>query len=213
MFLWISCNGEVRFGHEVIFFKNLDLGGVNFKTSSEFGPLDMRGVFTRNGLVYKVWNVENSRVETFLNAVKSGYFNNLTKIKYLIFDDDQNCRGYVIPEGKLIDIRLLSSRDEAFYKMNERNCYSAWYIKNNKFEKLLNELIIALDKFGYIFLDFSPVNLIELDGGCYIIDLDSVFFVDEIMELYKKKRGSFDFFLSCFPIEYKEAVSEYIKSK
>ena len=204
---------EINGEYEIVFLEDLNANSISYKTSpNEHGSVDRRGIFIENGLVYKVWNEDYSRSKTFLAAVNAGYFNTVSKIKYIIFDHNNNCRGYVIPPGKIVNLPSLTSKGEASYTMNNRQCYSLWHIKNDKFTKLLRNLISLLDSHGYIFIDFTPPNLIELDGNYYIIDLDAVFSRKEVVELYQKKRYQFDFYMSCIPYIYKDKVINYIVS-
>jgi hypothetical protein len=197
--------------YSVMQFEQLNLTSLHPETEPKKSD-DQRCVFSDEKFIYKIWNADYDRSECFVRACEEGYFQNLTQIVSLIFDSNQKCRGYIMPKGRPLEITHLSP-SEAVYTVSEAGTIVSWDIYDVRYHALLSAAISSLDTSSFVFLDFSPYNIVEIDRKYYLMDLDSVYSFEEVQEWSSNKSGYLHFVLSCGPTEYENAVIRKLTRK
>ena len=119
----------------------------------------------KNKLYYKVFNKGYIRRQNFITAYEAGFFDKLAPALVGLIYDDEDIIGYVTKEGKLL------SDSEFDFKVVPEG-----------FLTLLKETIKDTNLFYY---DLVPINIIKVDGKLSLIDLESVYHLDELYDLDK----------------------------
>tara|TARA_R110000744_G_scaffold136288_1_gene246070 strand:- start:240 stop:1985 length:1746 start_codon:yes stop_codon:yes gene_type:complete len=117
-----------------------------------------------NSLYYKVFHAEYCRVNNFRKAIESNFFDGLAPaLTSLIMDDVDNIIGYVTKEGPLLSA----------------NEFDIHLIPQDFFRILKNRI----KESGMFFYDLVPHNIILVDGKLSLIDLESVYDLNEYHKL------------------------------
>ena len=126
-----------------------------------------RSVFwdKKNKLYYKVFDKGYIRRQNFITAYEAGFFDKLAPALIGLIYDDEEIVGYVTKEGKLL------SDSEFDFKVVPEG-----------FLTLLKETIKDTNLFYY---DLVPINIVKVDGKLSLIDLESVYHLDELYDLDK----------------------------
>ena len=126
-----------------------------------------RSVFwdKKNKLYYKVFNKGYIRRQNFITAYEAGFFDKLAPALIGLIYDNEDVVGYVTKEGKLL------SDSEFDFKVVPEG-----------FLTLLKETIKDTNLFYY---DLVPINIIKVDGKLSLIDLESVYHLNELYDLDK----------------------------
>ena len=119
----------------------------------------------KNKLYYKVFNKGYIRRQNFITAYEAGFFDKLAPALIGLIYDDEEIVGYVTKEGKLL------SDSEFDFKVVPEG-----------FLTLLKETIKDTNLFYY---DLVPINIVKVDGKLSLIDLESVYHLDELYDLDK----------------------------
>ena len=122
-------------------YEDIDIPNINSSSVHYVKDVDgsFRMIFKQGSHVFKIWNAKYPPAKTFLDAAEAGFFDEIAKIDYLIFDKDNNCRGYVSPIGKPIRREDLAE-ELVEYKINKRSCYCFWHINLPIFLDLLEKI-------------------------------------------------------------------------
>ena len=113
-----------------------------------------------NRLYYKIFHAEYCRVNNFRKAIESNFFDGLAPaLTNLIIDDVDNIIGYVTKEGPLLSA----------------NEFDIHLIPQDFFRILKNRI----KESGMFFYDLVPHNIILVDGKLSLIDLESVYDLNE----------------------------------
>tara|TARA_R110001606_G_scaffold343773_1_gene492363 strand:- start:14376 stop:16124 length:1749 start_codon:yes stop_codon:yes gene_type:complete len=119
-----------------------------------------------NRLYYKIFHAEYCRVNNFRKAIESNFFDGLAPaLTNLIIDDVDNIIGYVTKEGPLLSA----------------NEFDIHLIPQDFFRILKNRI----KESGMFFYDLVPHNIILVDGKLSLIDLESVYDLDEYHKLHE----------------------------
>jgi glycosyltransferase involved in cell wall biosynthesis len=119
----------------------------------------------KNKLYYKVFNKGYIRRQNFITAYEAGFFDKLAPALIGLIYDDEDVVGYVTKEGKLL------SDSEFDFKVVPEG-----------FLTLLKETIKDTNLFYY---DLVPLNIIKVDEKLSLIDLESVYQMDDLYDLDK----------------------------
>ncbi len=122
-------------------------------------------------LVYKVWNKKYEYAVNFINALKEGFFDGIALVESVIFDKQGYCRGYVCPKGQMSKPLVLT---ESLPIAGGCVRFLSWKQQDKKYKKFYKQLIENTKATHYAFVDYTPFNLIFLNGEYYLIDLESV---------------------------------------
>jgi len=117
-----------------------------------------------NKLYYKIFHAEYCRVNNFRKAIESNFFEGLAPaLISLIMDGVGNIIGYVTKEGPLLSA----------------NEFDSHLIPRDFFRILKNRI----KESGMFFYDLVPHNIILIDGEPSLIDLESVYDIEEYTNL------------------------------
>jgi len=112
-----------------------------------------------SGLYYKIFHPDYCRIDNFRKAIEAKFFDGLAPaLTGLIYDSD-NLMGYVTKAGPLL------SANEFDYHL----------IPQDFFRILKNRI----KECGMFFYDLVPHNIIRIDGNLSLIDLESVYDLEE----------------------------------
>ncbi len=122
-------------------------------------------------LYYKVWDPYYQRSPFFLGTVKAGFFNNLAPLVSIIYDKNNQCRGYVATGGILVR----DNADKSGLKINSLGHIAPTEQQTNQnYIEFYKQLLSNSINSQYAFVDMPPQNIIEIDTQFYLIDLESV---------------------------------------
>src|SRR3990167_2761373 len=181
-----------------ILLESLDLSSLSVTKIAE-DSVSSRCVYRDNNFFYKVWNVTYPRVPTFIVALQKGYFDHLALIDKLIVDRDGNCRGYIIRRAD----HMGDSAGIKCYTNAEKHVVFLDALQQNKeYRRLYGAIIKRVMSHGFVYLDFTPGNVIEYSLRYYLIDLESVYTVAELQDMWNKQRGLFVSHLKVLPSDF-----------
>lgn len=135
--------------------------------------------------VLKVWQKNYPSKDNFLSALRANFYEGITLLTALIFDNDNECRGYILPY--MIDRMFNRVRWESFGFILEKNkininIFSKYEVQPQIYKELFDKLIDRAKNKKYVSLDFCPDNIaINLDDKqAYLIDLEDVQLIAKI---------------------------------
>lgn len=184
-------------------FEDLPIQNVLYKKGED----GQRAVFFLNNKFYKIWDENHKKRNLFYRAYQEGFFDHISLIDTIIMDCVHNCRGYVMSKGVQVQI---TNEKNATYSMSQRGCYVHWNIDDAYFDQFIENMIQSLLNYQYVFIDFSPVNVIKFDNDYYIIDLESIVTLQEFYDFYTKNNSLYNFYLNSMPIKYQKCVHDVI---
>ena len=116
-----------------------------------------------NKLYYKIFHVDYCRVNNFRKAIKANFFEGLAPALTSLIYDANTVVGYVTKEGPLLSA----------------NEFDSHLIPRDFFRILKNRI----KESGMFFYDLVPHNIILIDGVPSLIDLESVYDINEYSKL------------------------------
>ena len=154
-----------NFGNTFLTIRNkynrIDDNGVNHGRSIYYDK--------QNNIYYKLFHKDYCRLDNFIKAYKSGFFQDLAPALTAIIYDRDDIVGYVSKGGKVIS-------DSEF---------DTHLIPQEFTEKLLKKI----EDTKMFFYDFIPSNIITLDDGSIsLIDLESVYNLTDLFRI--KEHGA-----------------------
>ena len=115
---------------------------------------------SNNKLYYKIFHPDYCRINNFRRAVKANFFEGVASaLTHLIYDQWNEIVGYVTKEGPIL------SPNEFDYQLIPKDFFR---ILKNKIKEC-----------GMFFYDLVPHNIILIDGVPSLIDLESVYDINE----------------------------------
>ncbi len=194
-------------GIDKVFIDQIDLGKLNLihKLGNLQDKKGYRSVYkdTNCLLYYKIWSKDYWLAKNFIGAFKSGFYDGLTSLTALIYDNTGRCRGYVSQAGESVfsscsNMVIIIEPNSGFpiiapFVNQKDKAYRRFYT-------LLCERIIAT---GYAYIDFSPSNTIILNGDYKLIDLESVMLISSVDQSF--------FACLSYPSDYKNFISQMKK--
>lgn len=117
--------------------------------------------------------------KNFLDALQANFYDKITKITALIFDEDQECRGYIAPV--FID-RKFNRKLWDSYKINLElgsigvKIFSSYKNQPESYKNFFDQMIENTKLSKFFFPDFCPDNIafsLE-ENRIYLIDLEDV---------------------------------------
>lgn len=126
-----------------------------------------RVTYKKDGFYYKVFDVDYVRTHILASVLKyTDFFQSgiTSALEGFIYDNNE-LRGYVTKVGNVLS-------DNEFDT----------HLIPDEFKKRALEV---MEKCGVVFYDFVPSNIIEIDGEFSLVDLESVYYVDDIDELLR----------------------------
>ena len=116
-----------------------------------------------NKLYYKIFHVDYCRINNFRKAIKANFFEGLAPALTSLIYDANTVVGYVTKEGPLLSA----------------NEFDSHLIPRDFFRILKNRI----KESGMFFYDLVPHNIILIDGVPSLIDLESVYDINEYSKL------------------------------
>ena len=121
-------------------------------------------------------------MSNFESALHSGFLNGLCPaLTDLIYDDDLLI-GYITKEGKTCfakGLPILLDYNE-YIKLTEREKVIDMTSEFEKIHSFLTTVLRNCKKHSKIFYDLDPRNIVEVDGQYSLIDLESVYDLNEL---------------------------------
>lgn len=129
-------------------------------------------------IYYKIWNSNYYFAQTFSEAFKSGFYDDISSLKIIIIDNVLNIRGYGTEQkNKIQTYELVTIDRNSFFEIREIQ-----FQKNKKYIRLFSNLIQKIKKTGYVYLDLHLDNLAQDENNFYIIDLESIVQIKNLIE-------------------------------
>jgi hypothetical protein len=117
-------------------------------------PKKLRRVYYAKGRAIKIWGQEFRGGDKIMRAIPTGYYHNLSPALIgLVFDDEANCRGYVMKKGGLS-------------------------VQPHHYHSMLKRIIEEADRTGIVFTDCIIQNMC-LCGDVCLMDLESICFLQD----------------------------------
>lgn len=153
-------------------------------------------------LFIKIWDTSyTSGTSYFYDAFKKGFYDKLcpTVLQSILIDKNNICRGYICKSGELIHEKESISIEPV--NLRDRIVLPFAVMRKQKdpgfifFYKLLLE---ATANTGYVFVDWTPFNMVYADEQYQLIDLD---------EIRPRHKLSNDFYANvCLPSDYRSTI-------
>lgn len=169
-------------------FKPEDLPeGSNWEQRSSYYKKRNRTVYLTKDhkFVLKVWQKDYPSRENFLSALRANFYKGIASLSALIFDEDNELRGYISPY--MVDRTFQRTKWESFGFVLEKgpinvSIFSDYCKQPQIFKDLFDKLINRSNTSDYISLDFCPNNVVinAHDKKAYIVDLEDVYKATEI---------------------------------
>ena len=148
----------------------------------------------------KIWNKDYYWGFFFKKANILKIHKNISLLKYIIYDKDENILGYATRGGKVVTDLKKKMR---FCKLiiDNKN------FQNEKYNDLLKRLYKLMEKKGVVYLDLLPWKIAEYNGKYYFFDLETFVRFEDLFKVYTYKK-----LLHYCPIEY-EVYSKSLIAK
>lgn len=167
-------------------------GGLNF---------DRKVYFDKESRQYvKIWSKNYAYAPCFMEAVNKSFFEGIAPIKYIIFDKQFFCRGYITTA--LNDFQAVQNN---LVILNGRILSISR--QNDAFKIFFEHLKMKILATKLIYLDLTPANVCYDGSNYYLVDLEAVFNVARC----KKNFLDFKHSLLCNPPEYIVFVNHFLK--
>jgi hypothetical protein len=160
--------------------------------------------------VVKIWQKKYPSTVNFLAALKAGFYDGIAKISGLIFDEEDECRGYISPY--MTDRTYNRHKWDIFgFKVEKGDInvkiFSIYDKQPKMYQDLYDALIKNAKKSAYASLDFCPDNIAVDDGdnNAYLVDLEDV----QPVEMLKNELIARVFFVYN-PRDYLEQLTDLI---
>lgn len=138
-----------------------------------------------HNFVLKVWQKNYPSKDNFLLALHADFYKEIALVSALIFDEDNECRGYISPY--MIDRTFNRAEWESFGFVLEKNkinvnVFSHYDLQPQIYKDLFDRLISRGRATKYVSLDFCPNNIAisVQDKMAYLVDLEDVHTVTEL---------------------------------
>lgn len=165
-----------------------------------------RRVYTDGVRYYKIWDPGYPTAETFVAAVKLGYFDRLARIDSLILDASGTCRGYVLPAGKSGTLSLKTHQNAHSYTALLPSSF-----QNSPYQTFYSLLCQRTKSCRMIYFDLVAPNIVAFGKTYCMIDLESVYTTQQLIEKFHKTRTAFLCNFFHLPDDYQVFVIEQIK--
>jgi len=129
-----------------------------------FGVNQGRMVYKGDGVYYKVFDRGYCRRENFVKALEAGFFEEVAPALQSLIVDGDDIVGYVTKAGEQLGSEF-DRVPEPFYQ----------------------KMLACVDVTNMFFYDLVASNLITIDGRISLIDLESVYDLDELYTIDKHK--------------------------
>lgn len=209
---FILITQSIGLAYEIVRYEDLDLSLLYLckKTITDTHTREVYFDFERNQFV-KTWTAQNSLSKNFLNASKCGFYERLSPLKALIFDQNNDCRGYITwicqRSGDLLGEYKLKTELAHFGFQRLKSIE----VQNLHFRRFYQDLLETCEATGLIYLDFVPENIL-LDNGRYLLaDLEDVYTLKELTTIYDSNVQHFDFIMNTLPGEYAAFIQKKIE--
>jgi len=152
--------------------KNYNISDFNFdsykKVKDKYNRIDAKGVNqgravyfdSKNNRYIKIFHKDYCRRQNFIDALAARFFDELAPALIGLIYDDNEIVGYVSKAG-----RILSNSE-----------YDFQLIPKEMVLKLEHEI----KRTGMFFYDFVPINMVIVDGQVSLIDLESVYKLEDL---------------------------------
>ena len=138
--------------------------------------------------VFKIWQKNYHHMKQFLHAYHANFYDDVSLISALIFDQEEECRGYVTPY--MIDRTFNREKWDTNGFVLEKNrigvnIFSSYNQQPDIYKKLFNQLVDKTKNTGLMMMDFCPNNcaMDPKTGNLYLIDLEDVDCVSTFQKL------------------------------
>ncbi len=135
--------------------------------------------------VLKVWQKNYPSKDNFLLALHANFYKEIVLVSALIFDEDNECRGYISPY--MIDRTFNRAAWESFGFVLEKNkigvnIFSRYNLQPPIYKDLFDRLINRSSTTKYVSLNFCPNNIAisGQDKKAYLVDLEDVHTIKEL---------------------------------
>lgn len=194
--------------YEVINYENIDFTNMT-QCKEAYDHNGHRVVFhdLQHQEFTKIWDQNYCLAEHFLDALNLNFYD-LAPLTTVIFDSEGFCRGYqtkaclynfYADEDFKINLEINSDGFARFCPIESQNIYFQTFYKN---------LLAKIKESGYFYFDFVPSNIVLLDEGYLIVDLESVYTLNQLILLYQSQLVPFESIVETFPLEYQKFIKE-----
>ncbi len=185
-------------GYPIVQYESLDFERLEVRKITNEVNLERSIYYDPVSNVYvKLWQPDFSRNRIFLIALSKGYYKDLAPLIGIIIDRNGKCRGYVT---KSLDYTNLSV---AVYRNNyDYICLQDVTKQNRAYRQFYDKIIERSEKIGFYYLDFVPGNIVTDHESYYLVDLESVFSIEELRTLYRIRPEEYLLILEHLPPDY-----------
>lgn len=199
LFLFFVLISSIQAEVSIVFFKDIDFNQLElFKTKSIYREkkVTVNSYSGPPGCYTKIWDPTYSRAEYFYNAYLKGFFELTapTVLKSIIMDGKNRCRGYIARRGMVYENHwpIKTKRIK-----NSEPFLDIAHQTDSAFKLFYQTILKATRQTNYVYIDFTPFNMVYLDEKYQLIDFDEImplklvdnFFFNDICspECYRKE--------------------------
>jgi hypothetical protein len=194
--------------YAMISYESLDIQQLSLtKTSSEADW--KRSVYydKLNNCFVKLWSASYPLALNFQRALQSSYYQARAQIFGIVVDQDGKIRGYTTAPCLVVE----DIRDTSFKLFYEHN---TWHYKRLQssysqppiFQEFYSHLLLAAKETGLVYLDLTPGNLGFYNQHYYLLDLECVYTIPELVAWWRQKPGEMNRLLEFLPSNYAEFI-------
>lgn len=150
----------------------------------------------QNQLFIKEWGIHYQPSIYFQEACLLDYYQELTPLKEIIYDKNGLCRGYVTYAGESPIPLSVELNEEGYFRLKSALDQPRMY------HQLYSQIIEKILTTQLVYFDLTPSNVIVYQGKLYLIDLESIYPLKEIVERFNYLPQEFQQRLKYLPQDY-----------
>ncbi len=159
-----------------------------------------------NNTYIKIWESDYIFGNFFAHSVKTGFFQDISPLKEIIYDKNNLCRGYITYR---VDCPLNNKLKYYSFK-GASKLYDA-YAQNEFYKIFIEKLKSKIILHKVIYLDLVPDNIAFDCNEYHIIDLDPIININDIDKL--RMIIDFNHVLSYNPDDYQNFIKDLLEKR
>jgi len=196
-------------GYPIIQYETLDFMQLEIRKIADKVCLERFVYYDPISTMYvKVWLSNFSRNRTFIRALALDYYKDLAPISGIILDGNGTCRGYVTHSLDHANLSLALCLNKHKY-----TCLQEAAKQNYAYKKFYQQLIQRSEETLLYYLDFVPGNIVMDHTSYYLVDLESVYSIEELRRLRSIRYEEYRLILEHLPPDYASFIELAILKK
>ena len=181
--------------------KDVDLDQLIVVKKSTTPGLERTIYYDRRNLQYvKLWNADYYWNPFVYKGDLLNIYKDTTLLKNVIYDDNEDVRGYTSKPGMIMNDLKLS------FKHPNKLAFDKNDNQNYKYKSLYKRLLNKMETKEVVYLDFIPGKIAEYKGSYYFYDIEPFVLLEDLTRMHTHRK-----LLELAPIDYRKSVSQLIR--